>query len=171
MNIPEKNTCILSYTNTKDAGQAIEKLQAQNFNMAVVSIVGNGNHEEENAIGIYTINGNKHFQGAQANFWESLWQQLNGELFLMLPGLGSLAAAGSIVPLLVKGHDATDIHGFTALGIAFFTMGVPVDSISQYESAIKAGKILLIVNAKRGEVERSCEILHSEMQQATVHLA
>jgi len=169
--MPEKNTCILSYISSKDALHAIRKLQAQKFNLAAVSIVGNGYHKEEHAVGIYTKDGTTHFQGAQSMFWESLWQKLNGKLFLALPGQASLVAAGAIVRLLVKEQGDVDIHGFNVLGAALFNMGVPVDSISQYEAAIKAGRILLIVNDKRDEVERSCEILHSDMQQATVHFA
>jgi len=167
----EKNTCILSYATSKDALKAIRKLQAKNFNLSAVSIIGNGRHKHERAVGIYSKAGRTYFHGAQVMFWESLWQTLDGELFLMVPELESLAAAGFIVQLLIKEPGDVDIHGFSVLGAALFHMGVPGDAISQYESAIKAGKILLIVNAKRADVERSCEILHSEMQQATVHLA
>ena len=169
--MPEKNTCILSYISSKDALHAIRKLQAQNFNLAAVSIVSNGNYKKEHAVGIYTKDGSTHFQGAQSMFWESLWQHLNGELFFVAPELELLVAAGFIVELLIKEQGDVNIHGFNVLGAALFNMGVPGDSISQYEAAIKAGRILLIVNDKRDEVERSCEILHSEMQQATVHLA
>jgi len=171
VNIIGKNTCILSYTSTGDVESAISRLQAQNFNLAAVSIIGNGCSQKEHTAGIYIKDKNIHFQGLQAIFWEKLWKQLKGKLFIELPGLGSLTAAGFIVQLLVKEHDEIDIHGFSALGTAFFIMGVPGESITQYEAAIKAGKILLIVNAARAEVERSCKILHSEKQQATVHLA
>jgi len=171
MTITEKNTCILSYTSINDAVQAVRKLQVQNFNLASVSVVSHGDYPEKHTVGIYMKDGDIHFQGVQEKFWESLWQRLNDKLFLVLPDLGSLVAAGAIVRLLVKQHDDIDIHGFSRLGIALFTMGVPGGSISQYEAAIKAGNILLIVNAKRSEVEHSCKILHNEKQRATVHLA
>ncbi|RKZ68772.1 MAG: DUF1269 domain-containing protein [Gammaproteobacteria bacterium] len=170
--MPEKNICILLYTIYEDVWQAVKKLQAQNFNLTAVSVVGNANDKEEQVVGVYTNDGNKHFQGTQAAFWEDLWKILDGELFFVIPELGALSAAGSIVPLLVKDKDDIDIHGrFSALAAALFSMGIPANSIRQYEAEIKAGKILLIVNDKRSEVERSCEILHSERQQATVHLA
>jgi len=171
MNMPDKNTCILSYSNSQEVLQAIRKLQANNFNLSTVSIIGNGNDKNECVVGIYRKAGQTRFYGAQAMFWESLWQTFDGELFLMVPESESLTAAGLIVSLLVKEQDDVDIHGFSVLGAALFKMGVPGESIHQYESAIKAEKILLIVNARRTEVERSCEILHSESQRATVHLA
>lgn len=170
--MPEKNTCILLYTTYEDVWQAVKKLQAQNFNLTAVSVVGNANDKEEQVVGVYTNDGNKHFQGTQAAFWQSLWEILDGELFFVTPELSSLFAAGAIVPLLVKEKDDIDIHGrFSALAATLFSMGVPANSIRQYEAEIKTGNILLIVNSKRADVERSCEILHSEMQQATVHLA
>jgi len=169
--MPEKNTCILSYISSKDALQAIGELQAKRFDLATVSIVANGHNKKECAVGIYSKAGRMYFYGAQCMFWESLWQILDGELFLMVTELESITAAGFIVQLLIKEQGDIDIHGFTVLGAALFHMGVPADSVKQYESAIKAGRILLIVNGKRADVERSCEILHGEMQQATVHLA
>ena len=171
MNMPEKNTCIMSYTSTREAGKAVRKLQEKQFDMTAVSVVGNGSHHEENVVGIYSSEGNRCFRGSRADFWEYLRQLLNGELFLSVPGRDSIVAAGSIVQLLAEEHDCIDIHGFSVLGAALFTMGVPVESIKQYEAAIKSGKVLLIVNAERNEVESSCEILHSEKQQVTVHLA
>ncbi|VAW56834.1 hypothetical protein MNBD_GAMMA07-2096 [hydrothermal vent metagenome] len=147
-------------------------MQAQKINLAAVSVVGNTNDEEGQVVGVYTNAGSKYFQGAQSAFWQSLWEILDGELFFVTPEFDALSAAGAIVPLLVKEKDDIDILGrFSALAEVLFSMGIPENSVRQYEAEIKTGNILLIVNSKRAEVERSCEILHSEMQQATVHFA
>jgi len=171
MNLPEKSTCILSYISPKDAEQAMNKLQAQNINMAGVSIAGKGSYQQECAIGLYIQNGCVHFKSTQAKFWENIGNVLNDKLFLLVLELGPLMVAGFIVNLLVKEHDDTDIQGFSVFGRVLFSLGVPVENINQYEAAIKSGNILLIVHAECEEVERSCEILHSETQRATVHLA
>ena len=169
--MPETNTCILSYTSTEEVEKAIRKLQAEKFNLATVSIIGNGEQCEDDVVGIYTRGRNIHFHGKQEKFWEHLWQQFDGALLLVIPDIGVLVATGRIVPLLVKENEDIDIHGFSSLGVALYDMGVPVESISRYEQTVKAGNILLIVNARRIEVEHCCRILHSEIQQATVHLA
>ena len=170
--MPEKKTCILIYTTYEDVWQAVKKLQAQKFNLAVVSVVGNANPQEEQVVGLYTNDSYKNLTATHSAFWQSLWEILGGELFFVAPEYDTLSAVGAIVPLLVKEKDDIDIIGrFGALAAALFSMGVPESSVRQYEAEINAGNILLIVNSKRTEVERSCEILHSEMQQATVHLA
>ncbi len=170
--MPEKKTCILIYTTYKDVWQAVKKLQAQKINLAAVSVVANTNQQEEQVDGLHTNDSYKNLTATQAEFWQSLWEILDGKLFFVAAEFDSLSAVGAIVPLLVKKKDDIDILGrFGVLAAALFSMGVPENSVRQYEAEINAGNILLIVNSKRTEVERSCEILHSEMQQATVHLA
>jgi len=168
----EKKTCILIYTIYEDVWQAVKKLQAQKINMAAVSVVGNANPQEEQIVGLRTNDRYKNLTAMQAAFWQNMLGILDGELFFVDPEFDSLSAVGAIVPLLVKKNDDVDILGqFGVLAAALFSMGVPENSVRQYEAEINAGNILLIVNSKPTEVERSCEILHSEMQQATVHLA
>ncbi len=170
--MPEKKTCILIYTTYEDVWQAVKKLQAQKINLAAVSVVANTNQQEEQVDGLHTNDSYKNLTATQAEFWQSLWEILDGKLFFVAAEFDSLSAVGAIVPLLVKKKDDIDILGrFGVLAAALFSMGVPENSVRQYEAEINAGNILLIVNSKRTEVERSCEILHSEMQQATVHLA
>jgi len=169
--MPKKNTCILSYSSTKDVRQAIDDLLAHGFDLDKVSIVGNEYNRGVHAIGFYLKGGVMHFQGGQSVFWNDMWQQFNDKLFFVMPDQSVLLATGCIVRLLVKERSDIDIHGFSVLGTALFSMGVPNDSINQYEADIEVGKILLIVNAGRDEIEKSCEILHSETQRATVHLA
>jgi len=170
--VPEKNTCILLYPTYGDVWQAVKKLQAQKINLATVSVVGKANDKEEQVIGVKANGGKKYFRCTQVKFWQRLRKILDGELSFITPEFDALSAAGAIVLLLVKEKDDIDIHGqFSAFAAALFSMGVPANSIRQYETEIKTGKILLIVNSKRAEVERCCEILHSEMQRATVHQA
>ncbi|VAW54107.1 hypothetical protein MNBD_GAMMA07-758 [hydrothermal vent metagenome] len=148
MNMAEKNTCVLSYSSAEGISEALRLLQAEKFNFETVSIVVDANIHQK-----------------------KLRQLLNENLFSVMTEQNSIMAMGSIVCLMVKEHDDIDIHDFSVLGFAFFSMGIAVDNISQYEAEVKAGNFLLIINAASDEVERSCEILHHEMQQVTVHLA
>jgi len=154
----EKNTCILLYTNYVDICQAIKKLQVENFNLSTVSIIGHVTDES-----------NKSISCTPEIF---CYELLGSGLLLELPVLGSLFAMGFIVELLINDKEGTDIQGqFNTLATTLFKIGVTEKSIRHYETEIESGKILLIINSKRDEVELSCEILHSEVQQATVHLA
>lgn len=168
----KKNTCVLLYSSQQDAEQGIDKLQKQAFNMETLSIVGKGYHNEEHPIGLYTSGEQLRFKGAQATFWEHLSNQLSGAAFFWLPDFGPLAAAGPIVSLLAEGQESIEVGGgLSLLAVEFFSMGIPRDSISQYEKAIKLGKIMLIVHGMRSDVELACQILHSETQQVAVHMA
>ena len=167
-----KNTCVLLYSSPQAAEQGIEKLQIQAFNMKTVSILSKGFQNEAHPLGLYISGEQLHFMGIQATFWESLWSRLNGASFFWLPDFGPIAAAGPIVSLLVQVQESIEVGGgFNVLVEALFNMGIPRDSIIDYEKAVKAGKIMFIVHGMRTDAERACFMLHSETQQVTVHMA
>lgn len=167
-----KNTCVLLYSNQQATEQGIEELHTQTFNMETVSVLGKGFQNDERAIGLYTSGEQLRFSGVQTTLWQKLWTQLSGASFFWLADFGPLAVAGPIIRLLVEGQESIEVGGgFTALGEALFSMGIPRDSIVDYETAVKAGKILLIVHGARSDVEHACHILHSETQQVAVHMA
>lgn len=168
----KKNACVLLYPNYQDARQAVEKLQTQNFNMKTVSIIGKGDASLQQHFGTSAIDKQVGFHNISARWRESLWNIPGGVLFFTLADFGALVAAGSIVALLMQEKNDMDINkGFTVLATALFNMGIPGESIKQYEEAVKAEKILLTVNGVRSDVEQACHILHNETQQATVHIA
>jgi len=170
--MPEKNTCILLFTTYEDVWQAIKTLQAHKFNLKDVSVLANKNDENEQLPGLDTNNVSKYLQDAQTDFWEKLCKLLDVELYFLMSELSTLCATGGIVSMLQQDKSDTDIEGqFSALAEALFNMGIPANSIRQYETEIISGAILLIINSKRDEVERSCEVLHNTKQRATVHLA
>ncbi len=140
--------------------------------MKTVSIIGKGDASSQQHFGAPVTDEQVHFQNIAARLWNSLWNLPGGALFFTLEHFGQLVAAGSIVALLMQERNDMDINNsFTVLATALFNMGIPRDSIKQYEDAVKAEKILLTVNGIRSDVEQACHILHNETQQATVHIA
>ena len=60
--------------------------------------------------------------------------------------------------------------GFGALGAALASIGIPENSILQYEASLKAGKFLLILHATPQEVERAKERLdNTQATETTIH--
>jgi len=173
----EKNICILVYENDQDVSLAIEQLQKQQFNLKTVSIVGNGNtafdsSAENRHLGIYVLDEMIQLQSKKGGLWEDMWLKFSDRLLFLLPNFGALVAMGPIVRMMVETYDDLDIRSnLSVLGAALLGMGVPRDSIKQYEEELKAGKFFLMVNAVRSEVEHCSHILHSKEYQATVHLA
>lgn len=168
----KKNACVLLYLNYQGARQAVEKLQTRNFNMKTVSIIGKGDASLQPHFGKPVNDEPVHFQNIPARWRQSLWNIPGGALFFTLADFGSLVTAGSIVTLLMQEINNMDINnGFTVLATALFNMGIPRESIKQYEKSVQTEKILLTVNGERSDVEQACQILHNEKQQATVHIA
>ncbi len=168
----KKYACVSICPTYQAAEQALEKLQTEGFDLQQVSIVGKGYHDEAHPIGFYTADNSIRYWGLQDAFWGKLWSLLPGAAFFWVPDFGSLAAAGPVVGLLVTGLEDVAIGGgFGVLGAALYTMGVPRNTIFQYEKIVKAEKILLIVDGQRNDIEHACDILHSELQQVTVHIA
>ena len=60
--------------------------------------------------------------------------------------------------------------GLTALGAALYGMGIPKNSVLQYETQVKNGKLLLVAHGTPEEVERAKDLLdQAEANSATVH--
>ena len=60
--------------------------------------------------------------------------------------------------------------GLSALGTALVSIGIPKNSVLQYEANLKAGKFLLILHGTPQEVERTKDRLDTtEATETTVH--
>ena len=80
----------------------------------------------------------------------------------MVPGIGPLLVAGPFVAAIVGAVEtAVVVGGFSALGAALVSIGIPNDSIVRYEASIKSGQFLMVVHGTPEEVERA-KILLSE---------
>jgi len=67
--------------------------------------------------------------------------------FFLIPGVGPLLFAGPIVSYIVAALEgALVVGGLSVLGAGLFSMGIPKDSILQYETAVKNGKYVLIAH-------------------------
>ena len=82
--------------------------------------------------------------------------------FMCVPGTGSLTAGGLLFITLGSGlSTAIFAGGLTAFGAALYSIGVPKNSIINYETAVKMEKYLLIVHGTRDEVEQASDILNT----------
>lgn len=67
-------------------------------------------------------------------------------------------AAEAIKSLQALEH-AAEVRGLSALGAAFYSIGLPSDSFLQYETALMAEKLLLAVNGTPEEVTSAERLL------------
>jgi hypothetical protein len=75
------------------------------------------------------------------------------------------------VAYLVSGLEgAVVVGGLSALGRALASIGIPRNSVIQYETALKADKFLLIAHGTPDEVTRAKSIIDgTKPAQAAVH--
>ncbi len=168
----KKNSCVSIYLTWQATERALGDLRKAHVDLKKLSVVGRGYHGEAHPIGFYNIGERMGYWGHENDFWSGVLDLLSGAAFFWLPDFGPLTVFGSMVALLVRGLDGVAVGGgFTVFGAALYNMGIPRNSIQQYEQAVKAEQFLLIVHGQRDDVEQAFEILHSETQQVAVHRA
>jgi hypothetical protein len=78
----------------------------------------------------------------------------------MIPGLGPILAAGPVVAWIVAGLEgAVELGALGALGAGLYSIGIPKDSIVEYETALKTDQFLLIVHGTAAEVGEARNII------------
>jgi uncharacterized membrane protein len=169
--MPSADEVAVAIYNTHDeAEQAVKTLAQAGFDMQKLSIVGKDYHTEEHVVGYYNTGDRMKAWGKIGAFWGGVWGLLFGAAFFIIPGLGPVVLAGPLVAALVGALEgAVVVGGLTALGAALASLGIPRDSIVQYETAIKAEKFLVIAHGTQEEVARAKRIIDSGPATATIH--
>ena len=148
------------YNSHEEAEQAVKKLEKDGFEMKNLSIVGKDYHTDENVIGYYNTGDRMKQWGSNGAFWGSLWGLLVGSAFFVIPGIGPVLIAGSLVSALVGALEgALVLGGVSVLGAALISLGIPENSIVEYETEIKAGKFMLLAQGTSEDVEKAKEVL------------
>lgn len=143
---------IFEFPNQVEA--VIRKIEESGFDLKKLSIVGKDYHTVEPPIGYYTIADRLIYQGKLLAFWSRLWKKLIDSASFFVPGVGPLLVAGP-VGTRIDGvlEDAAMMGRMSALGIALVSIGIPKDSIRQYEENVKDGNFLLILHGTPLEAE------------------
>lgn len=155
-----KDVIVAMFDKHSQAETAVRELQRSGFDMKTLSIVGKGYHTDEHVVGYYNAGDRMMYWGSQGAFWGGFWGLLFGSAFFWVPGLGPLLIAGPMVGWIVGAMEgAVVVGGFSALGGALASVGIPNDSVLAYESSIKAGKFMMVMHGTNDEVTRAKGIL------------
>jgi uncharacterized membrane protein len=169
--ISEKSSIVAIFESHDRAEDAIRELQKDGFDMKKLSIVGKDYHTEEHVVGYYTTGERMKYWGKLGAFWGGFWGLLLGSAFFWVPGIGQIVVAGPLVMWIVGAlEEAAVFGGISALGAGLFSIGIPKNSVVQYETEVKNGKLLLVVHGTPEEVKRAKDLLdQTEANSATVH--
>jgi uncharacterized membrane protein len=156
----QKSAVVAIYETHKAAEEAVRDLQKAGFDMRELSIVGKDYHTEHDVVGYYTTGERMKAWGKTGAFWGGLWGLMFGSAFFLIPGIGPLLAAGPIVGWIVAALEgAVVVGGLSAVGAGLYSIGIPEDSIIEYETQIKAGKFVVITHGSPDTVSKTRETL------------
>jgi len=158
--MPDTNAVVAIFDTHDAAEEAIADLQKSGFDMTKLSVVGKDYHTEEHVVGYYNAGDRIKYWGKMGAFWGGLWGLLVGAAFFWVPGVGPLLVAGPVAAWIVGALEgAVVVGGLSALGAGLYSMGIPKNSILQYETAVKADKFLVVVHGTADEASKASEIL------------
>jgi uncharacterized membrane protein len=168
----ETNAVVAVYETHSQAEEALKELQRSGFDMKKLSIVGKDYHTDEHVVGYYNAGDRMKRWGKSGAFWGGVWGLLLGSAFFAIPGIGPILVAGPLVAWMLSALEgAVVVGGLSAIGAGLFSIGIPKDSIVQYESAIQADKFVLLVHGTAGEVETARGIMRTTRPlQLAVHV-
>lgn len=156
----QKHYVIAVYKTHGEAEESVKELQLSGIDMKQCSIMGQGFHSEEEVVGFYNAGDRMKYWGKQGAFWGGVWGLLFGSGFFWIPGIGTVLVGGALVSSIVGALEgAAVLGGLNVLGAGLYSIGIPKNSVLQYEMAIKANKFIVIFHGTAGETARAREIL------------
>src|ERR1035438_776721 len=166
----EQNAVVAIYESHPQAEEALIELQRSGFDMKKLSIVGKDYHTEENVVGYYNAGDRMKRWGRSGILWGGVWGLLVGSAFFAVPGIGPVLVAGPLVAWIIGALEgAVVVGGLGAVGAGLYSIGIPKDSIVQYEAAIKSDRFLLLAHGTADEVEKARAIMGSSRSVVAVH--
>src|ERR1700677_563083 len=154
------DSVVAVYHTHPEAEEAIKELQKAGIDMHSVSIIAKDFHTDEQVVGYYNNGGRMKRWGKTGAFWGGFWGLLFGSAFFAIPGIGPILVAGPAVAWIVGALEgAAVVGGLSAIGAGLYGIGIPKDSIVEYELAIKTDKFLLMVHGTAAEVAKARDII------------
>lgn len=154
------NTVIAVFSDHQAAETAVKKLTASGFEMKNLSVVGKGYHTDEKVVGFYNTGDRVKFWGTRGAFWGGLWGMFFGGLFLAVPVVGHVVVLGYLAAIAISAIEtAVMVGGLSALGAALYSIGIPKDSVIEYETALQADSFLVMAHGTAEEMARARAIL------------
>lgn len=168
----KENVAVVILSTHVEAENAVKQLESSGFDMKKLSIVGKDYQTEEHVVGFYNAGERMSFWGKEGAFWGGLWGILFGSAFLFIPGIGPVVMAGPFITTVVAGLEgAVIMGGLSALGAALYSIGIPNNSVIEYETALKSDKFVVVIHGTVKELDKAKEILTNMGHAVEVHTA
>lgn len=158
-----KNHAVVAvFEDHNGAEAAIRKLAESGLDMKHFSIIGKGYHSEEKVVGFYNAGDRIKFWGQNGAMWGGLWGLFFSGIFMTVPVVGPVVVLGHFATMVFAAIEgAVVVGGLNALGAALYSLGIPKDSVIQYEQALKTDGFLIVAHGPVEELARSKTILET----------
>lgn len=142
----ERNAVVaICHTHT-EAEAAVKELKQAAFNVKKLSIVGKDYHTDKHVVGYYDTGDD------QMKYWGTV-----------IRGIGPVLIAGPLLGWVIGAlEEAVATGGVTAIGIALTNLGIPKDSVRNYETALKSQKFILMAHGTAEEVAHARCIIQTK---------
>jgi hypothetical protein len=145
------NSIVAVFNDHAAAEAAVKKLGDAGFDIKNLSVVGKGYHTEEKVVGFYNAGDRIKFWGMRGAFWG---------LFVTVPIVGQVVVLGYLAAIAISAVEtAAVVGGLSALSAALYSIGIPKDSVVQYEAAVKADGFMVMAHGTAAEMTRAQSIL------------
>lgn len=158
-----KNHAVVAVFSDHTAAEAaIRKLADDGLDIKHFSIIGKGYHTEEQVVGFYNAGDRIKFWGQNGAMWGGLWGLFFSGIFMTVPVVGPVVVLGHFATMVFAAVEgAVVVGGLNALGAALYSLGIPKDSVIQYEQALKADGFLIVAHGPVEELVRAKTILET----------
>ena len=154
------DTVIAVFADHPAAEKAIKQLSASGFDIKNLSVVGKGYHTDEKVVGFYNTGDRIKFWGTRGAFWGAFWGLFLGGLFVAVPVVGQVVVLGYLASILIAAiENAVVVGGISALVAALYSIGVPKDSVIQYETLLKTDNFLVMAHGTAADIAKAKTIL------------
>ena len=163
--MPNVDSVVATYDTHEQADLAVKELQRAGVDMKSLSIAAKDTHTDEHVVGYYNVGDRMKYWGKLGAFWGGFWGLLFGSAFFAIPGIGPILVAGPLVAWIIGALEgAAVVGGVSAIGAGLMSIGIPKDSVIQYDAALKTDKYLLVVHGTAADVEKAKEIIRGTTQ-------
>lgn len=158
----KNNAIVAVFTDHGSAEDAVRKLAEGGLDLKHFSIVGKGYHSEEKVVGFYNAGDRIMFWGKNGAMWGGIWGLFFGGILMTVPVIGSVVVLGHLAAMVFAAvQGAAVVGGLSALGAAIVSIGIPKNSVIDYETALKADGFLIVAHGSVDEMARAKAILET----------
>jgi hypothetical protein len=151
-----------TFATHESAEAGIRELSLAGFDVRQLSVIGRGYHVDEQVTGFYNMGNRIRLWGSRGAFWGGLWSLFFSGVFVTVPLIGPVVALGYLGLIAVSVLEgALVVGGASAIAAVFYGIGIPRNSVLQYEAAITTDAYLVMAHDTPARVAQAKKILET----------